>query len=154
MSYEYEKNRVIAKSEKNIDETLGEIIGSTFIDYRKKWNEINNTKNISKFPLYLVLEQRFKCNLKCPMCVISYPEKVSFDTDSSSMSDELFMQIMREANEYNCPSISMNNKHEQRFSFHLAINILGSVHTFHCIRERCKIVTFSRNHVTKKGVDI
>ena len=112
MSYEYEKNRVLARSENNIDVTLGEIIGSSFIDYRKKWHEINEKKNISEFPLYLVLEQRFKCNLKCPMCVISYPEKVSFDTDSSSMSDELFIKIMKEAERNNCPSISMNNTEE------------------------------------------
>tara|TARA_B100001175_G_scaffold313610_1_gene321499 strand:- start:1547 stop:2533 length:987 start_codon:yes stop_codon:yes gene_type:complete len=112
MSYEYEKNRVLAKSEKNIDDTLGKIIGDNFVDYRKKWNEVNNKRNISEFPLYLVLEQRFKCNLKCPMCVISYPEKVSFDTDSSSMPDELFMKIMKEAQQYQCPSISMNNTEE------------------------------------------
>ena len=54
MSYEYEKNRVLAKSEKNIDDTLGKIIGDNFVDYRKKWNEVNNKRNISEFPLYLV----------------------------------------------------------------------------------------------------
>ena len=51
MSYEYEKNRVLSRSESNIDVTLGEIIGSSFIDYRKKWHEINEKKNISDFPI-------------------------------------------------------------------------------------------------------
>ena len=112
MSFEYKQTRVLAKSEKSIDDTLSEILGHKFLEYREKWHKVNNSKLRTPFPLYLVIEQRFKCNLKCPMCILAYPDSVSFDTDSSYMSDELFMKIMAEAKKYNCPSISMNNTEE------------------------------------------
>lgn len=112
MSFEYKQTRVLAKSEKSIDDTLCEILGSDFLEYRKRWHEVNKDKLLTNFPLYLVIEQRFKCNLKCPMCILSYPDTVSFDTDSSYMADDIFMKIMVEAKKYNCPSISMNNTEE------------------------------------------
>jgi len=113
MSYEYTtNNRVFSKSENNIDDVLGEIVGDKFVDYRRRWDYVNDNRVVTDFPLYIVLEQRFKCNLKCPMCILSYPDKVTFDTSSIYMSDRLFLRVMTEAREYGCPSISMNNTEE------------------------------------------
>ncbi len=112
MSFDYSNDRVSAKSEKDIHQLLTDIVGEKFREYRQKWNEVINTKEAIDFPLYLVLEQQFKCNLKCPMCVISYPEKVSFKTDETFMSDEIFMKIMEEASKHYCPSIAMNSTEE------------------------------------------
>lgn len=112
MGFEYDVDRVKAVAEKDIHQVLGEIIGKDFVEYRKRWNEIISSRQAPEFPLYILLEQRFKCNLRCPMCVISYPEKVSFNTDETFMSDEIFMKIMKEASENYCPSIAVNSTEE------------------------------------------
>lgn len=114
MSFEYStnNNRVRAVSEKDINKYLSEIVGEKFFKYRQKWDEVHHHRMVSDFPLYLLLEQQYKCNLKCPMCIIAYPERYDFNTNESFMKDELFYKILSEAENNYCPSISMNNTEE------------------------------------------
>lgn len=117
MEFEYSTNdRVKSISKMDIHEYLGSILGTDFFEYRKQWDYFNKTKEVSDFPLYLVLEQMYKCNLKCSMCIMSYPEKKKYDPKASFMSDELFLKIMKEAQKNNCKSISLNNSEEPLLS--------------------------------------
>ncbi|MBW2618816.1 MAG: radical SAM protein, partial [Deltaproteobacteria bacterium] len=59
----------------------------------------------------LVLEQQYRCNLRCPMCILGQKERL-YKPAAELMSDELFFKIMEEARAHDCPSISMNNTEE------------------------------------------
>lgn len=114
MIFEYTTNRdrVKALASRDINTYLAEVIGPKFAEYRKKWDQANQTRRVTDFPLYLVLEQQFKCNLHCPMCLHGQPEKDLYKPASTFMADDLFFKVMAEAKNFSCPSISMNNTEE------------------------------------------
>ena len=56
------------------------IYGKKYKEYKKKWNLALNLKYESDFPLYIMLEQTYKCPLRCVSCVQGYPElRQNFD---------------------------------------------------------------------------
>ena len=63
---------------KHIDEYLGQILGEGFRKYRQDWDAVSNLERNANFPLFLVFETLFKCNLKCIMCIHSSPNKKDY----------------------------------------------------------------------------
>ena len=56
--------------EDDINVKIGKILGQKFIDYRKQWDDANNMKIITEFPLFLQLDMNQVCNYKCPHCIM------------------------------------------------------------------------------------
>jgi len=100
------------------------IYGQRYLDYREDYILANNHEKNLDFPLYLMLEQTYKCNLKCPSC-IQGDEKYrgSFITDSNIMSLELFEKIVLEGEKNNCPSIAFHVNDEPLLVKNLAERI-------------------------------
>lgn len=114
MSFDYTSNynRVRSIGNRDVNEFLCEVLGPRFRKYREDWDRTNRDRATTEFPLYLVLEQQYRCNLRCPMCLIPYPEKRMFNVPEAVMPDDIFEKVMAEAEQWGCPSISMNNTEE------------------------------------------
>lgn len=95
----------------DIDSRLGRIIGPKYTDYRKRWDEAGSFKTMPDFPLFLVMELINICNYQCPSCVHGYKDlrKAYQQGKAQEMSWELYEKIILEAEQYNCPSLCMNN---------------------------------------------
>jgi radical SAM protein with 4Fe4S-binding SPASM domain len=66
-----------------------------------------------EFPLYIMLEQTYRCNMRCVSCIHGYPHlRKKFSLDVSCMPWELFERIVLEGEKNNCPSISTHNNDE------------------------------------------
>jgi len=52
-------------------EVLAAEIGPTYMEYRRLWDEARTFVNIPAFPLHVDYEMKFRCNLRCPMCLMS-----------------------------------------------------------------------------------
>ena len=48
-------------------------IGSAYAEYRNHWELARTFRIIPPFPLHVDYEMKFKCNLRCPMCLMSLP---------------------------------------------------------------------------------
>jgi len=83
--------------------------GSRYTEYRRNFELAGKFEYEPTFPLYLMLEQTYLCNLRCPMCIQGLPvERVQFRPNEPRMSWELFQQIVLEGEEQACPSIAMH----------------------------------------------
>ncbi|MBK50002.1 MAG: hypothetical protein CL768_03075 [Chloroflexi bacterium] len=81
--------------------------GERYSTYRENYKLAGEFKFEPDFPLYLMLEQSYSCNLKCPSCIHGFPEeKKKFDPDVNIMPRSLFDKIIEEGEKNNCPSIS------------------------------------------------
>ena len=91
---------------------LKRIYGKRWDDYRERFKNARDFKDTGDFPLYIMLEQTYKCNLACPTCVQgheSYRGKYSF---KGGMSWDLYQRIVLEGEEHGLPSISTHNNDE------------------------------------------
>ena len=89
------------------ERTLLSLYGERYRTYRENYKLAGEYKYEPEFPLYLMLEQSYSCNLKCPSCIHGFPEeKKKFDPDVKIMPRSLFNQIIEEGEKNNCPSIS------------------------------------------------
>jgi len=80
-----------------------------YVDYRIKWEKASNMEIVTDFPLYIMLEQTFKCNLRCPSCIQGYQDYAkNYNVDVNVMSIELYKKILQEAKENSLASISMH----------------------------------------------
>ena len=90
-----------------VDTELTRIYGERYQTYRKQYRAACEFKYEPDFPLYLMVEQTYSCNLKCPSCIHGFPdEKIKFDLSDKVMSRELFEKIVLEGEENKCPSIA------------------------------------------------
>lgn len=95
----------------DVNEYIGDILGVRFREYRERWREASELGKILDFPLFLVFETLFKCNLQCVMCLHSSPEKKVYAYDSK-LSLDLFRSIMSECASHYCPSITFGGTSE------------------------------------------
>jgi len=95
----------------NINEYLISLIGDKFKDYRRIWNDVSNLKKECSFPLFLVFETMFRCNLKCLMCIHSADDKGRYFYNSI-LSLEVYRKIMKEASTHYCPSLTIGGSSE------------------------------------------
>lgn len=95
------------------EEELEHLYGRRYTDYRKQFRLANELRYEPKFPLYIMLEQTYRCNLGCLSCIQGYPRlRNRYDAGVSCMPWELYAQIILEGREYNCPSVSMHANDE------------------------------------------
>lgn len=83
--------------------------GKRYDDYRKNFQLANALRYEPGFPLYLMLEQTYRCNLRCASCVQGYPRLRSrYSTGVTCMPWSLFERVILEGKDYRCPSVSMH----------------------------------------------
>jgi radical SAM protein with 4Fe4S-binding SPASM domain len=91
------------------EEELLRLHGSRYSEYRKNYKLSSSHKLDLEFPIYLMLEQSFKCNLSCPSCIQGYPDDMKkFSTGKNIMERSLFEKIVIQGEENNCPSIAFH----------------------------------------------
>ena len=84
--------------------------GQRYIDYRKQYLNLFKKEYELDFPLYIMLEQTYQCNLRCPSCIHGYlkdKNKFNVNKEVSVMTMQLYKKIIDEAAEYKCPSLAM-----------------------------------------------
>ena len=92
--------------------------GQEYIKYRQQWDAALNLGYESDFPIYIMLEQTYKCPLRCVSCVQGYPDlRTNYDLNKagdngSRMSLEMYKNIVEQAVENKCRSMSMHNNDE------------------------------------------
>lgn len=100
-------------TEEDINTKLSKILGKKFIDYRKQWDEANEMKIVTDFPLFLHLDMNQECNYKCPHCIIGHKSLVrEIYGDEVYLDFNDYKRIIDEASEYNCPSLSPQGYNE------------------------------------------
>lgn len=96
---------------RDINEYIGGILGDKFKEYRCKWKIAGSLKKVFDFPLFLVFETMFRCNLKCGMCIHSSRDKMRY-AYSGRLPMGIFKKIIEEANRYSCPSLTFGGTSE------------------------------------------
>ena len=95
----------------DVNEYLGEELGDRFLTYRTRWREATSFTKEFDFPLFLVFETMFKCNLKCVMCLHSSPGKEVYSYDKK-LPISVFKNIMKECALHYCPSMTFGGTSE------------------------------------------
>ncbi len=98
--------------QKPIEETLGEIIGDKWYDYRRRWGNASARKVETDFPLFVLFEDQYACNLTCKMCVHGQKDIEKKNSYNGKLDLSTFKSLIDECVEHNCPSICMNNINE------------------------------------------
>jgi len=102
-------NRTLKKAEKELES----IHGKRYKKYREEFFMAGELKYEPGFPLYIMLEQTFRCNLSCISCIHNHKQlKERYKTGVSCMPWKLFKRIILEAEEHLCPSIAMHTNDE------------------------------------------
>jgi radical SAM protein with 4Fe4S-binding SPASM domain len=70
-------SRFLAKTGVDPEEILARELGEPFRSYRHNWEKARNFVKIPPFPLHVDYELMSKCNLNCPMCLMSQREEGS-----------------------------------------------------------------------------
>lgn len=95
--------------QKKAEQEQTERYGPRYAQYRQQYELAGRFEYEPAFPLYLMLEQTYLCNLHCPMCIQGLPvERVQFTPNEPRMSWELFQRIVLEGEEQACPSIALH----------------------------------------------
>lgn len=98
---------------KRAEEELIRIYGERYVHYRREIRLASEMKYEPDFPIYIMMEQTYRCNLRCISCIHGYPEKrKQYDMNISCMPWELYERIVLEGEEHRCPSISTHNNDE------------------------------------------
>lgn len=95
----------------DLDQYLASIIGDDFLKYRENWRKVVDQDQEPDFPLFLVFETFYKCNLKCVMCIHSNKERSPIAYDEQ-LPYEVYKKIMDEAKNNYCPSMTIGGLSE------------------------------------------
>lgn len=73
-------------------------IGPAYAAYRRRWDEARTYQNQPAFPLHVDYEMKFRCNLRCPMCLMSLgPEgRRRYGDPAQELSPETVMELIAE----------------------------------------------------------
>lgn len=92
---------------------LTRLYGERYIRYREEFAKAGQMSFEPGFPIYIMLEQSYRCNLRCISCIHGYPEKrQQFSMKEPFMPWALYEKIVLEGEEHGCPSISTHNNDE------------------------------------------
>lgn len=95
------------------EEELARLYGKRYLDYRKQFQMANALSYEPKFPLYLMLEQTYRCNLRCGSCIHGHPRlRNRYNLGIQCMPWNLFERIILEAERHGCPSLAMHANDE------------------------------------------
>jgi radical SAM protein with 4Fe4S-binding SPASM domain len=112
------------------EDELTRLYGKRYIDYRRNYQAAGSFTNEYNFPLYIMLEQSYKCNMRCISCIHGYPElRNKYKSRVPMMPWSLFEKIVLEAEMHGCPSISTHNNDEPLL-----------------IKDLSKRISFAKNH--------
>lgn len=82
--------------------------GGRYVKYREQYKATDNFVYKPKFPLYIMLEQTYSCNLKCPSCIQGISSmKNRYKPKNLIMEWQLFERIIKEAEQNSCPSLGL-----------------------------------------------
>lgn len=91
------------------EQELARLHGSRYTEYRRLYQAAGWFEYEPPFPLYVMLEQSYLCNLRCPMCIQGLPaQRQAFEPSTSRMSWELYQRIVLEGERHGCPSIALH----------------------------------------------
>jgi radical SAM protein with 4Fe4S-binding SPASM domain len=96
--------------------------GPRYAEYRRALDRASAMEEVPDFPLYLMLEQTFKCNLRCPSCIQGY-RKATAPFAVERMTDALYERIIAEARAEGLCSLSMHVNDEPLLVANLAERI-------------------------------
>lgn len=99
-------------NQKPIDEILSEVMGVKWHAYRKRWKSASSRELVTDFPLFVLFEDQYVCNLKCKMCIHGSKESKEKYAYKGKLSFESYCKLIDECAENDCPSICMNNINE------------------------------------------
>jgi len=95
----------------NVDDYICSLKGEEFREYRRRWKAATSMEKEFDFPVFLVFETLFKCNLKCIMCYHSNTNKTAYKYDGM-LPTEIFERIMKECSNSYCPSLTIGANSE------------------------------------------
>ena len=105
-------SKIKSFSKESIDSIMTQRYGEKWSNYRLNWNRASSMEKETDFPLFVLFETQYTCNLKCKMCIFGKPEMKKKYEYSGKLSIKTFKRIIDECVKYNCPSICMNNINE------------------------------------------
>lgn len=91
------------------EQRLADVYGDRYTEYRRQYRAAGSFEYEPAFPLHLMLEQTYLCNLRCPMCIQGLPgERKRFAPSTNRMPWEVFERVVLEGERHGCPSIAMH----------------------------------------------
>jgi radical SAM protein with 4Fe4S-binding SPASM domain len=112
------------------EEELTRIYGQRYLDYRNNYQAAGTFSFESPFPMYIMLEQSYRCNMRCVSCIHAYAElAVKYRPRTPLMPWGLFERIVLEGEAHNCPSISTHNNDEPLL-----------------VKDLCRRISFAKRH--------
>jgi MoaA/NifB/PqqE/SkfB family radical SAM enzyme len=117
------KVRHITNTEEDVNETLCQHLGADFVEYRKAWDAANQLDYVADFPLFIQLDVDQSCNFKCPHCMLADDKGVRTYFSRETIEPHEFDNILREASQHQCPSISLQGTNEPLLSRELETQI-------------------------------
>lgn len=73
-------------------------IGPAYWEYRRLWDEARSFKTRLSFPLHVDYEMKFRCNLRCPMCLMSLPpeRRADYGQAEKQLSPSQVIELVRQ----------------------------------------------------------
>ncbi len=73
-------------------------IGPAYAEYRRRWDLARSFRVIPPFPLHVDYEMKFRCNLRCPMCLMSLdpPGRARYGRADLELSPEKVLELAAE----------------------------------------------------------
>lgn len=98
---------------RNAEDELIRQYGERYRQYRRNFQLAGEMQYEPNFPLYIMPEQTYRCNMRCISCIHGYPKKRrQFDMGVPVMPWALYEHIVLEGEEHECPSIATHNNDE------------------------------------------
>lgn len=72
-------------------------IGTAYAEYRKRWEAARSFRELPGFPIHVDYEMKFRCNLRCPMCLMSLPpeKRACYGSQELELEPQKVVELMR-----------------------------------------------------------
>lgn len=104
--------RVVNNSSTDFEAIFIEKFGKRWSDYRERWSNASKMEVLEDFPLFVRLENQFKCNGRCRMCAHGHKDLRADYGYKEYLPTETFKRLVDECAEHGCPSIGMSQTNE------------------------------------------
>ena len=102
-----------SKTMEKAEQELKALFGKRYVLYRQQFDLAGELKYVPVFPLYVMLEQTYRCNMRCVTCIQGYPHlRKKFSFNLNCMPWNLYEKIILEGEKNKCPSVSMHTNDE------------------------------------------
>ncbi len=96
----------------DLDAPFRKKFGPKWDEYRKNWAAASRMEYRPDFPLFVRFETKFRCNLRCKMCIHGHPDLEKGYTYEGELDFATYCRLIDECAEHKCPSIGMNHVNE------------------------------------------